>query len=149
MEPRKVANCFTLFTLHTIWLMVRAIYHLVLVVSLFRLCCVWFLPRQSYIHIRLRKHSQNAKQLLTPSVLLKSKWFHPFRTTENLQHDSYCFLSTRDAFPMCWRHVSHHPKMALAALQKQEKEMVIQTNAFLLPVTERKKNTLFMEGTIW
>lgn len=123
MEPGKVANYSTLFTLHVMWLMARG--NISPRVTRCTFCCVWFLPRQPYMHIRLKKHSQNAKQLLTPPVLLKLKRFRPSLTTENSERESCSSLSTRDIFQMSWRLASHPPKMALAALQKQDKEVVI------------------------
>ena len=139
MEPRKVANYFTLFTLHMIWLMVRG--NISPNVIFFRFCCVWFFPRQSHIHIRLRKHSQNARQLLTPPVLLKSKRFQSFLKTENFKCESYSSLSTRDVF-----HTGLWPlppsSNGLAALQKQDKELVIQINA--IPAVSDRKNILFL-----
>lgn len=143
MEPRKVANYFTLFTLHMIWLMVRG--NISPNVIFFRFCCVWFFPRQSHIHIRHRKHSQNARQLLTPPVLQKSKRFQPFLKTENFKCESYSSLSTRDVFHMAC-DLSHHPKMALAALQKQDKELVIQIN--IIPAASDRKNILSLQYTL-
>ena len=150
MEPRKVANYSTLFTLHVIRLMARGNIS-PRVNSLQVLLCVVSPEAARHTHSS-QKHSQNAKQLLTPPVLPKSKRFHPFLTIENFKRESYGSLSTRDMFQMSWRHVSHPAKMALAALQKQDKEVVIQTNAILAASDRKKKQNkkqLFTEGTIW
>lgn len=156
MEPRKVANGFTLFTLHMVWLIGRG--NISPSVIRFPFCCVWFFPRQSHIHIRLKKQSKcqaTPNTSSTPQVKVVSFPSNIRRRQLRCIHS----LSTRDAFHRSSCHVSHHPKMALTALQKHSKPLVIQTDAVLL-ASIRKKNTvlfgvlvwfvvLFMDSTFW
>lgn len=118
----------------------------------FLLCGFSFfsLGSHTYIFSSKKKHSQNARQLLTPPVLLKSKWFHFLLTSESFKWEVHNSLSTRDTFQMSSCRISHHPKMVLATLQKHSKYLVIQKDAVLLSPIE--KNILFFsstDGTFW
>lgn len=119
----------------------------------FLLCGFSFFSLGSHTYIfssKKKKHSQNARQLLTPPVLLKSKWFHFLLTSESFKWEVHNSLSTRDTFQMSSCRISHHPKMVLATLQKHSKYLVIQKDAVLLSPIE--KNILFFsstDGTFW
>lgn len=91
--------------------------------------CGVFFPSGSHTYIFVSKSSQNARRLLTPLVLRKPKWFHPFLTPENLKLESCSILSTRETFQMNLPRVSQHPNMAVAGLQAQDKALVILANA--------------------
>lgn len=72
----------------------------------FLLCVCVLFPRQSHIHIQLKKHSQNARQLLTPPVLLQSKWFHFFKHQRT--------SSGKDTVPVHQRHLSDELSLAMS-----------------------------------
>lgn len=118
------------------------------------LLCGFFFSLGSHTYIfssKKKNHSQNARQLLTPPVLLKSKWLHFLLTSESFKWEVHNSLSTRDTFQMSSCHVSHHSTMVLAILQKHSKYLVIQKDAVLLSPIEKKITFIFFftDGTFW
>lgn len=144
MEPRKVANSFTLFTLHTIWLMVRG--HISLGVVRLRFYCVWFFP-QAVTHTYSSQKTQSKCQAApntssTPEVKAVSS------LSDNREIQVWITVPCPPETRFKWTcDISHHPKTSLAALQKQDKELVIQINA--IPAASNRKKYLFTCDTIW
>lgn len=120
MEPRKGANDFTLFTLHLIWLMVRG--NLSPDAIHIGFCCVrFFPPRQSHIHICLKKQSKCQAALNTSSTLEAKA----VSSLSNNREPEVWIIR----YPVHQRRVSQHPNVALAGLQAQDKELAILANA--------------------